>query len=255
MSDDGRLTGAADVLARLAEAGVVTVGDVLAKAQAVRELPDRSNHVLRVGEAVFHVKRSRRRGPSREAAAIALASAAGVPTATVAFQGVARGEGSVVGTIDLAPARPFDDVLREGTLSAHGRDAAFRALAEATAALHQARLHHHDLYLNHVFVDPTGARPGVTIIDLERTTSHHGLLGRAVVKDLGAVEASVPEGVLSCAERARFLAHYLRSRHFPVRSLLGPLLRRVVKKAAQIRAHVPRTPVGEAARPRPRAPG
>jgi hypothetical protein len=36
-----------------------------------------------------------------------------------------------------------------------------------------------------------------------------------------------------------------------VRTLLGPLMRRVVAKAALIRAHVPKTPVGEAARPRP----
>lgn len=255
MTDDGRLEGPPDVLARLAAAGIGTVADVLAKAESVRDLPDRSNHVLRIGGEVFHVKRSRRRGPSREAAAIALARKAGVPTAAVAFEGRAKGEGSVVGTFDLAPARPLDDLLREGTLSVEARDAAFRGLAEAMASLHQARLHHHDLYLNHVFVDPTGTRPGVTIIDLERTTSHHGLLGRAIVKDLGAIEASVPVGVVSCEGRARFLAHYLRSRHFPVRSLLGPLLRRVVKKAAQIRAHVPRTPVGEAARPRSPAAG
>ncbi len=251
MTDDGRLEGPPDVLARLAAEGVATVGDVLARAETVRELPDRSNHVLRVGADRFHVKRSRRRGPSREAAAIALARKAGVPTAMVAFAGRVKGAGSLVGTFDLAPARPLDDLLREGALSVPARDAAFRALAEATAALHRARLHHHDLYLSHVFVDPTEARPAVTLIDLERVTSHHGLLGRAIVKDLAAIEASIPDGIVSCEGRARFLAHYLRSRHFPVRSLLGPLLRRVVRKAALIRRHVPRTPVGEAARPGP----
>jgi len=250
VSDDGRLEGTPEVLARLARAGIETVADVLRKSETVRDLPDRSNHVLRVGEATFHVKRSRRRGPSREAAAIALAAAAGVPTAAIAFQGRAKAEGALVGTLDLAPARPLDDLLREGALFPLARDAAFRSLAEATAALHRGRLHHHDLYLNHVFVDPTGSRPGVTIIDLERATTHHGLLGRAVVKDLAAIESSVPDGVLSCEGRARFLAHYLRSRHFPVRSLLGPLLRRVVRKAARIRRHLPRTPVGAAARPR-----
>ena len=73
MTDDGRLEGPPDVLARLAAAGIGTVAEVLARAESVRDLPDRSNHVLRIGGEVFHVKRSRRRGPSREAAAIALA--------------------------------------------------------------------------------------------------------------------------------------------------------------------------------------
>ena len=87
------------------------------------------------------------------------------------------------------------------------------------------------------------------LIDLERLSRGHGVLGRTVVKDLAAIEASVPGGTLSCRRRARFLQSYLGARGFPARLLLGPLLRRVVKKAASIRRHVPRTPVGDAARP------
>ena len=253
VTDDGRLDVRPEAVTILAAMGVVTVADVLARAEVVRDLPDRTNLVLRTPGACVHVKRSRRRGPSREAVALETAARAGVPVARIAFTGRARGLGSVVGTFDLAPARPLDDLLREGRLDADGATAALRATVRAAAALHAARLHHHDLYLNHVFVDPADPTRA-TLIDLERTTSHHGLLGRAVVKDLAAIHATIPDAAASCAARVRLLACYLEARRFPIWSLLGPLTRRVVAKAARIRAHVPRTPVGAAAAGRPGAP-
>jgi hypothetical protein len=249
VTPDGRLEGDPAALAALAADGVATVADVLARAECVRDLAKRSNHVLRAGGLVVHVKRATSRRPSAEAAAIRASAAAGVPVPRIAFEGVDGKLGSIVGTVDLAPARPLDDLLAENALSEGAADAAFDALARATAALHGARLHHHDLYLNHVWADPR--RPeAVTLIDLERLSHGHGVLGRTVVKDLAAIEASVPDGTLSCRRRARFLEAYLGARGFPARLLLGPLLRRVVKKAASIRRHVPRTPVGAAARPR-----
>jgi hypothetical protein len=246
----GHLEGPPEVLAALASAGILTIADVLTRSEAVRDLRDRSNHVLYVGGLAIHVKRGKGWGESREAAAIDALARVGVPVARVAFHGRDRRHGHVVGTFDLAPARPLDDLLRDGALSPVAIDAAFHALAEAAAALHGAGLHHRDLYLNHVFVDPAAARPSVTLIDVERVRRHHGLLGHAVVKDLAAVQASIPPGARSCVAQTRFLVHYLRARRFPVRMLLGPLLRRVVAKADSIRSHVPRTPVGEAARPR-----
>ena len=252
MTDDGRLDVRPEAAPLLASMGVATVADLLARAEVVRDLPDRTNLVLRAPGACLHVKRSRRRGPSREAAALEVAARAGVPVARIAFTGRARGLGSVVGTFDLAPARPLDDLLREGLLDADGATAALTATVRAAAALHAARLHHHDLYLNHVFVDPADPTRA-TLIDLERTTSHHGLLGRAVVKDLAAIHATIPAATASCADRMRLLARYLEARRFPVWSLLGRLSRRVEAKAARIRAHVPRTPVGTAASGRPSA--
>jgi tRNA A-37 threonylcarbamoyl transferase component Bud32 len=242
VSEDGRLDGPSEHVARLAAAGLHTVADVLSRATQVRDLPERSNHLLRVAGHAYHVKREKRRRRAREAAGLVVAGRAGVPVARLAFHGTDRRLGALTGTVDLAPARPLDDLLREG-LPRPQALAALRALAVAAAALHQARLHHHDLYLNHVFVDPRDPDARVTLIDLERLTSHHGILGRTVVKDLAAIESSIPEGLLTCHERARFLAGYLAARRFPVRTLLGPLLRRVVRKAARIRAHAPRTPV------------
>jgi hypothetical protein len=246
----GALEGPEDVLGRLRAAGIATVADVLARAEPVRDLPDRANLVLRAGPDVVHVKRSKSRRPSAEAAGMAEAAAAGVPVPRLAFRGLDRRLGSVVGTFALAPARPFDDLLRERALAPEQVRSAWDALADATARLHKARRRHRDLYLCHVFVDPSAPRPGVTIIDWERSDPEHGALGGGFVKDLAAIESSVPDGTLSCPARARFLVTYLRGRGFPVRTLLGPLLRRVVKKAARIRAHAPRTPVGDAALPR-----
>ena len=204
--------------------------------------------MLRAGGAVVHVKRRRGRRPSAEAAAIRAAEAAGVSVARIAFEGIDRREGSVVGTYDLAPARPVADLLRARLLDDAGLTAALEGAVRAAAALHAAHFEHHDLYLDHVFVDP--ARPGaVTVIDLERLSVQRTVLGRGVVKDLAALESSLPEGVLSCRARSRFVSRYLHARGFPIRRLRGPLARRVATKAARIRAHPPKTPVGDAARP------
>ena len=249
MTGRGALEGDAGVLRRLAAAGVESVADVLARSEAVRDLARRSNHVLRLGRETIHVKRSKTRGPSKEAASIRRAAAAGVPVATIAFEGRDPRLGSVVGTFDLAPARPFDDLLREGSLSVAAKTSVLSALADAVAALHRARLHHRDLYLNHVYVDPETRPPTIALIDLERLGRHRGALGMRVVKDLAAIESSIPDGTISDAQRADFLSRYLRGRGLSARSVAAPLAKRISKKAARIRRHVPRTPVGPAARP------
>src|SRR5206468_3312722 len=82
------------------------------------------------------------RGGSREAAAIDVLARLGVPVPRLAFAGRDRRHGHVAGTIDLAPARPLDELLREGALSRDATGAALRALAQAVATLHDARLHH-----------------------------------------------------------------------------------------------------------------
>ncbi len=247
----GVLEGPEDVLRGLNAAGIATVADVLQRSETVRDLRDRSNHVLRVGRNVIFVKRTKSRRPPEEAAALALVAAAGVPVPRLAFSGRDPQAGGIVGTFDLAPRRPLDDLLKEGRLSPAQVDAAFRSLAEAVARLHRAHLGHRDLYLAHVYADPGEDRPSVVLIDWQRHWPVLGPLGHRVVKDLAAIESSIPEGTVRARARLRFLGHYLRARGFPVRTLLSPLARRVLKKAARIRRHAPRTPVGEAARPKP----
>lgn len=255
---DGRLVGPPEVLGPLAEAGVRTVADVLLRADAVRDLPDRSNHELVVRGTRYFVKVSKPRGlfrrvpdPPPEARGLALLAQAGVPAARVAFVGRDRRRGAVTGTLDLAPARPLDHWLRPGALPAAQADALLAALARLVAALHGARLVHRDLYANHAFADPRAGR--VTLIDAERVGPSGGLLSRRVVKDLAALEVSLPRETVGEGARARLLVRYLRARGLPARALARPLARRIARKAARIAAHVPRTPVGEAARPSPGA--
>lgn len=236
--------------ARLAAAGLASLADVLAAAEVVRELPSRSNLVLSLDGTRVFVKQEKKRRASREFEGIERAREARVPTAEVVFRGADPALGSFVGTRDLAPARPFDDLLRDGALSGREVRRVFDALADAVANLHDARLNHRDLYLCHVFahVDAEGAH--VALIDLERLRRHRRLLGPRVVKDLAAIFASVPEGSTSEHQMARFLLRYMRRRGIPRRGVYPGLARRIRRKAARIRRHVPRTPVGEAARPR-----
>ena len=247
------LLASTDMVERLAADGIRTVADVLARATCVRDLPTRANWELELGGSRIFVKQEKEHPESHEAAGIARARAARVPTATIAFRAADPEAGALVGTLDLAPARPFDDLLRAGALDRRTVRAVFGALADAVAALHDARLNHRDLYLCHVFVQVEDDTPRVTLIDFERLRRHRRLLGPRVVKDLAAIFASVPEGTTSRHQLMHFLLRYMRRRHIPWRGVARGLARRIRRKEARIRAHVPRTPVGEAARPRDEA--
>lgn len=239
--------GWADALAR---AGIHSVATLLDRAEWVRDLPERANLRLEIQGRLAHVKLAKRRDRSPEAVALAWARDHGLPTARLVFEGAEPGRGAVAGLEDLAPARPLDDLLREGALTGAVRLRVLDALALAVAHLHWLRRHHRDLYLNHVYVDPAADAPLVAIVDWERLGRHRSRLGRRAVKDLAALEASLPEGTVSRGERLRFLARYLHGLlGADVRPRFARLKRRIERKAARIRAHVPRTPVGEAARP------
>jgi tRNA A-37 threonylcarbamoyl transferase component Bud32 len=247
-SRGGGLEGEPDLLRALAREGVGDVGALLARARCVRDLPGRSNHVVEVAGRAVHLKREKRAAVAREAEGIRRAAAAGVPTAPLVLWGQDPRHGAVTGTLDLAPAEPLDDLLREGRLAPEARACALRRLAHATAALHAAGLHHRDLYLNHVFAHARDGACRIAIVDFERLGAHRRAFGRRVVKDLAALFASLPEGAVGVRERARFLLRYLGARGVPGRKGYDGLVRRIRRKAARIRSHVPRTPVGEAAR-------
>jgi len=250
----GQLEGPAEVLAALEAEGIASVADVIERAEAVRDLPDRSNHMLSLGDRRIFVKRSKslrprnlRKGMPRETHALRRCAKKGVPTAELAFSGIDEEVGAVTGTFDVAPARPLDDLLREG-LDERQRRLVLRSLADAAALLHNAGLHHRDFYLNHVYVDP-GHPEACALIDLERMARHRRALGRWVVKDLSALASSIPGDTVTEGEQTRFLIRYLRSHGLPRRGVVPGLVRRIRRRVKRIRKHVPRTPVGEAARP------
>jgi hypothetical protein len=177
-------------------------------------------------------------------------AAAGVPVPPLVFHGADERLGVVTGTRDLGPARPLDDLLREGRLDGVPRLTALIRLSIAVARLHAQGLHHRDLYLNHVYADPRRDDPLVAIIDWDRCGRHRLPYGRWVVKDLAALLSSIPPGTVTDREQIDFLVRYLGMRGRGVTTSSRRLARRIARKAARLRAHVPRTPVGEAARPR-----
>lgn len=233
----------------LAAEGIATLADVLEKSTCVRDLKSRSNHVLEAGGLRIFVKREKRAKLSREGEGITKARAARVPTAEVAFRGVDPELGAMLGTFDLAPAEPFDDLLRAGTLTGREVRRVFAVLADAVASLHDARLNHRDLYLCHVFARVEGVEAHVALIDLERVRKHRRLLGPRVVKDLAAIFSSVPAGSTSEHQMARFLLRYMRRRKIPRRGVYPGLVRRIRRKIGRIQRHTPKTPVGAAAVP------
>ncbi len=240
--------GTPGVLEGLREAGIRTVADVLRAGTCVRDLPQRANLVLEAGGLRIFVKHEKAARRPREAEAIEAARALRVPTATLAFSGVDPDLGAVTGTLDLAPARPLDDLLREGALDARQIRRVATALADVVGTLHEGRRNHRDLYLCHVFVGLHGDTPEISLIDLERLRPHRRSLGPRVLKDLAALWSSVPEGTTAELVRARFLLRYLTRRGIPHRGVYAGLIRRIRRKGARIRRHVPRTPVGDAAR-------
>lgn len=248
------LFGPDALLARLSTAGIRTVHDVLRRATCVRDLKTRANLLLEVDGLRIFVKHAKKARRPREAEALGKLAALRIATAPIAFSGVDPELGAVTGTLDLAPARPLDDLLDDGALDAAQQRRVADALADLVGSLHDARLNHRDLYLCHVFVDPSESRPTPRVIDLERLRRHRNLLGPRVVKDLAALLSSVPEGRTRELLRARFLLRYMARRRIPRRGVYAGLVRRIRRKAARIRKHVPKTPVGEAARPKPETP-
>lgn len=249
----GVLHGEAEHLERLAAAGIDSVADLVERSETIRELPDRSNHELALGDWHLYIKcgkpRRRRSGDlrmPREAAGIVAVQALSLPTAELVAYGIDPEVGAVTATASLAPARFLDEQLGADALSDTTRRAVARRLAGYVARLHDGGLHHRDLYLNHIAVAADGT--GLALIDWERVSRHARRLGRRVVKDLAALDSSARE-LLPEGERIRFLVAYLRARGIPRRGVIPGLGRRIVRKADRMLSHVPRTPVGDAARP------
>lgn len=85
-----------------------------------------------------------------------------------------------------------------------------RQLALITRLLHGSRLFHRDLYLCHVFLT-RNADGGIVLrlIDLARMIQNPIMPRRWIIKDLAALEYSSPNGLVTRADRLRFLYYYL----------------------------------------------
>lgn len=105
-------------------------------------------------------------------------------------------------------------------------------LAQMVRRLHEGRLCHRDLYTCHIFVNiaPDGMAC-FRLIDLQRMLRVGLRKRRWFVKDLAALGASAPRGLISLTDRMRFLRAYLGRRD------VKRWWRDVERKAARMMRH------------------
>ena len=203
---------------------------------AWRKLKDRENCTLDDQGVRLHIKRfgQIRWGSTpaqREAHGIMLLSAAGIPTVELVAWGSVRNGRSFIITRDLAGYRAADKLVEAGLDFA--RIAA--AIADLTARLHAAGLHHRDLYLCHFFVNPDRPEQDVRLIDAARVAKIPSWPWRKrwIVKDLAQFWYSLSQLGLPAETQGNWLQRYALRRQGDPQSLR----RAVERKAAWIGHH------------------
>ena len=184
---------------------------------AWRKLPDRENCTLDADidgkKTRLHIKRYLVPSPAAadEVKAIELLWSAGIPTVPLVGHGRLVDGRSFVITEDLAGFRDAEKMIASGT--------AFETLLEPTAdlaaRLHEAGLHHRDLYLCHFFAKVSDSGVDVKLIDAARVARMNNLLTRWrwVIKDLAQFWYSTTTlPGISDEQRNRWLERYADQR-------------------------------------------
>jgi hypothetical protein len=207
---------------------------------AWRKLPDRENCTLDAeanGKKIrLHIKRylTESTAAGEEVRAIELLREAGIPTVPLVGWGRVGDGRSFVITEDLAGYRDAEKMVAAGM--------AFESLLEPTAdlaaKLHEAGLHHRDLYLCHFFAKDEGRGPvEVKLIDAARVARMNNFLTRWrwVVKDLAQFWYSTTQlPSITDEQRERWLGRYAEKRDI----CWLPRLRGAIKaKARSIARH------------------
>jgi hypothetical protein len=209
-----------------------------------RSIADRQNCTLDAeadGRKVrWHVKRyTAVRAPGAtpaesEVAGIRLLQGAGVPTVPLVAWGVLGDRRSFVIIDDLAGYRPGDKLLEGGGATF---DQLLGPTADLAAKLHNAGLHHRDLYLCHFFIPGADDPPApLRLIDCARVKRLPGFLTRYrwVVKDLSQFwYSTLKHPDITDRQRMAWLVRYAEKTGAD-----GPRLRRSVgRKVAWIGRH------------------
>jgi UDP-glucose:(heptosyl)LPS alpha-1,3-glucosyltransferase len=114
--------------------------------------------------------------------------------------------------------------------------ALIRQLASLAAGLHEARVHHRDLYLGHIFIredPPRGFQ--LFLIDLHRVEQRPRLSWRWRIKDLAALNFTAEGMPLTRMDRLRFYKQYRRTARLDGRE--KAVIRAILRKAEQIGQH------------------
>jgi hypothetical protein len=206
-----------------------------------RILEDRQNctwDVLVAGRTVrLHVKRfaatGRRSWAQAEAEGYQMLHERGIPTATVAAWGRLDDGRSFLATEDLTGFAPADKLVEGGV----DFDRLLIPTADLTAKLHNAALHHRDLYLCHFLArgaenDPVELR----LIDAARVRALPRVFMRRrwIVKDLAQFWYSTTQLPVTDLQREVWLARYAQQTNIPA---MERLCRSIVRKSDWIAAH------------------
>lgn len=203
-----------------------------------RVLDDRENCTLDAtlvdGRTIrWHVKRNLSHVAARdEMQGLKLLQEAQIPTLSLVAYGEISGGKSFIISEDLAGYAPADKLLAEG----FSFDRLREPLADLAAKLHNAGLHHRDLYLCHFFVKADADRVDVRLIDVARVKKLPAFLTRQrwIVKDLAQFWYSTRPLSIGESQREAWLKRYMEERG---EIGLVPMRRAVEKKAARIAKH------------------
>jgi len=111
-----------------------------------------------------------------------------------------------------------------------------RPLARLVSRLHQCGYVHRDLYLSHIFHDPAAPlEASLHLIDLQRVFRPEGAGRRWIVKDLAALNYSVPRRLVRRTDRLRWLTYYLGASKLDASA--RRLVYRIVGKTQSIARH------------------
>ena len=200
-----------------------------------RSLPDRENCTLDAtladGRRVrWHVKRyaaarGERSPAEAEIAGQRLLVERGVPTVDIVAWGLLSDGRSFVILDDLDGFDAADKLIERGLSFAQ----LLEPTARLAAQLHEAGLHHRDLYLCHFFARASDANVELRLIDTARVRPLPRFLGaRWVIKDLAQFwysTLSLP--AVTDGQRSRWLAVYCRARSVDPHTLLPKIERKV----------------------------
>jgi hypothetical protein len=217
--------------------GVFSRPDVV----AWRTLPDRENCYLDTtvaGQPIrLHIKRyppGRTSPANDDVRGLVLLKTHGIPTAQLIAHGRLADGRSFVILKDLAGYTPGDKLIAAG--------ARFGDLlvptADLAAKLHNASLHHRDLYLCHFMVKPSAdalTAPALAVIDTARVAKlGRFFTGRWIVKDLAQFWYSTTKLPITDEQRDAWLKRYAEQRGLPG---YAGLKSAVLRKVAWIERH------------------
>jgi hypothetical protein len=179
-----------------------------------RKLADRENCTWDIsanGRTIrLHVKRfpaTRAESPAKiEARGYELLRTHGIPAPEVAACGILNDGRSFIATEDLTGFTPADKLVESG----FAFDRLLIPTADLAARLHNAGLHHRDLYLCHFMANADGDGVKLRMIDAARVHELPGIFTRQrwIVKDLSQFWYSTTQLPISERQREAWLAEY-----------------------------------------------